>query len=278
MWVPVSDGNVDLVRPLLALFVLAGVSLTATLAAAQESSEHTGEFKAMMAEGVEHYRDGEYQKALGAFRSAEQLASPPSLQYNIGRTFQAMGRCEKAKSVLWNYLAHNDLTDEQRTRGRERLQEIEHDCQSRSTSADSATTAPPSDAPDRPDVNGDSNGNWQRVAQITGLVAGGGLVVGAALNYSRVRQLENKLSEYRREEGIPARDETVTPTELELESEGQRAATQAHIFLASGLGLVTVSTIWLVVDLAGPKQRSPNASLTFAPAPTPLGLGARLRW
>src|SRR5581483_788626 len=60
--------------------------------------------KAAFAVGKQAFERGEYEMALAQFQKAEALAPAPSLLYNIGRTFEALGRFKEASQMYDRYL------------------------------------------------------------------------------------------------------------------------------------------------------------------------------
>jgi hypothetical protein len=62
------------------------------------------EAKAAFAVGKQAFERGEYEMALAQFQKAEALAPAPSLLYNIGRTFEALGRFREAAQNYDRYL------------------------------------------------------------------------------------------------------------------------------------------------------------------------------
>ena len=116
-------------RWLLAALLTAGGLLTGSPALAQQPSrEEIRQFKRLMATGAKHYKAREYDQALEAFRSAEEIASPPSLKYSLGRTLQALHRCSEAEAVFQNYVSSDGLPDAKVEKGRKRLRELRRNC------------------------------------------------------------------------------------------------------------------------------------------------------
>jgi hypothetical protein len=60
--------------------------------------------KAAFAVGKQAFERGEYEMALAQFQKAEALAPAPSLLYNIGRTYEALGRFREAAQMYDKYL------------------------------------------------------------------------------------------------------------------------------------------------------------------------------
>ena len=55
-------------------------------------------------EGLEHFRAGEYERALANFQEASALYASPAFQYNIGRCYEELGRNEDAVRAFEIYL------------------------------------------------------------------------------------------------------------------------------------------------------------------------------
>lgn len=86
------------------------------------------EFKRRLARGVEAFRRERYEAALEAFREASKIATPPSLQFKIGRALEELERCDRARHVYEAYLENDELSDEKRARGERRLDELAEVC------------------------------------------------------------------------------------------------------------------------------------------------------
>jgi tetratricopeptide (TPR) repeat protein len=93
--------------------------------AAEPNREEMQRFKKLLATASEQYGNEEYEKALETFREAGEIAQPPTLTYNIARTLEALGRCEKARTKIEKYLDADGLSDQKRQKGRRRLEQLE---------------------------------------------------------------------------------------------------------------------------------------------------------
>jgi len=122
-------------RWLLALFVISTGLTAGTTARAEPSEREVEQFKHYVATGSKHYRNGEFERALEAFRKAREIANPPSLRYNVARTLQSLGRCRDAKNELESFLSVEDLSDAKRRKGKQHLEELRDQCPSRGTLA-----------------------------------------------------------------------------------------------------------------------------------------------
>src|ERR1700747_3288737 len=77
-------------------------------------ADNLEEAKAAFAAGKQAFERGEYEAALKQFQRANLLAPAPSLSYNIGKTYEALGRFNDAALAYERYLelAGTPQTDE----------------------------------------------------------------------------------------------------------------------------------------------------------------------
>lgn len=94
-------------------YLLAVLLITPTLALA----DNLEEAKAAFASGKQAFERGDYETALSQFQRANLLAPAPSLSYNIGKTYEALGKYHDAALAFERYLelAGPPQTDEDRT-------------------------------------------------------------------------------------------------------------------------------------------------------------------
>jgi tetratricopeptide (TPR) repeat protein len=76
----------------------------ALLASSVAHADKLEDAKAAFAVGKQAFERGEYEMALAQFQKAEALAPAPSLLYNIGRTYEALGRFREASQMYDKYL------------------------------------------------------------------------------------------------------------------------------------------------------------------------------
>lgn len=76
----------------------------ALLASSVAHADKLEDAKAAFAVGKQAFERGEYEMALAQFQKAEALAPAPSLLYNIGRTYEALGRFREAAQMYDRYL------------------------------------------------------------------------------------------------------------------------------------------------------------------------------
>jgi hypothetical protein len=74
------------------------------LAGAPAHADNLDEAKAAFATGKQAFERGDYEGALAQFQRANLLAPAPSLSYNIGRAYEALGRYHDAASAFERYL------------------------------------------------------------------------------------------------------------------------------------------------------------------------------
>ncbi|HZS39646.1 MAG TPA: tetratricopeptide repeat protein, partial [Polyangia bacterium] len=60
--------------------------------------------KAHFAAGKQAFERGEYETALAEFQQANAIAPAPSLLYNMGKTYEALGRYKDAAFAFDRYL------------------------------------------------------------------------------------------------------------------------------------------------------------------------------
>ncbi len=77
--------------------------MVATLSAVAWA-DNLEEAKAAFAEGRAAFERGDYDRALTQFQKANSLAPAPSLSYNMGKTYEKMGRYKEAVSSFERYL------------------------------------------------------------------------------------------------------------------------------------------------------------------------------
>lgn len=87
-----------------------------------------GEFEELLARGVQAFEEEDYERALQSFRDARAIASPPALEYNIGRTLLALNRCREASAAFDSYLEHDSLSRSERKKGNHRLEQSRDEC------------------------------------------------------------------------------------------------------------------------------------------------------
>ena len=75
--------------------------LVPSLAAAAPNLE---EAKQHFAAGKQAFERGEYEAALAEFQKANEIAPAPSLLYNMGKTYEALGRFKDAAYAFDRYL------------------------------------------------------------------------------------------------------------------------------------------------------------------------------
>ena len=71
---------------------------------ARAHADRLDEAKAAFAAGKQSFERGDYEAALAQFQRANLLAPAPSLSYNIGRAYEALGRYHDAASAFDRYL------------------------------------------------------------------------------------------------------------------------------------------------------------------------------
>jgi hypothetical protein len=67
-------------------------------------ADNLSDAKAAFAEGRAAFERGDYERALGEFQKANALAPAPSLQYNMGKTYEKLGRYKDAVAAFEKYL------------------------------------------------------------------------------------------------------------------------------------------------------------------------------
>jgi tetratricopeptide (TPR) repeat protein len=113
------------VRLFVAAVLLVAFADLSTATAAEPSRDEMQRFKKLLATASEQYGNNQYEKALETFREAQDIAAPPTLTYNIARTLEALGRCEKARSKIHEYLDAEGLSEQKRRKGQKRLEKLE---------------------------------------------------------------------------------------------------------------------------------------------------------
>ncbi len=86
-------------RSLLCVLILLG-----TLGASSARADNLEEAKLAFAAGKVAFERGEYEQALSQFQRANLIAPAPSLSYNIGKTYEKMGRYRDAVLAFERYL------------------------------------------------------------------------------------------------------------------------------------------------------------------------------
>jgi tetratricopeptide (TPR) repeat protein len=84
--------------------ITVGLVILSTLAAQVARADNLDEAKAAFADGKVAFERGEYERALAQFQRANLLAPAPSLSYNIGKTYERMGRYRDAVTSFERYL------------------------------------------------------------------------------------------------------------------------------------------------------------------------------
>jgi tetratricopeptide (TPR) repeat protein len=90
------------------------VPLLAVLAALPASAAPIDDAKKAFAEGKAAFERGEYEKALSAYQRANMILPAPNLYYNIGATYERLGRYQEAALAFDKYfeLAGAATTDD----------------------------------------------------------------------------------------------------------------------------------------------------------------------
>jgi hypothetical protein len=88
------------VKTKLIVCVITSTLMGATLAVA----DNLDEAKAAFADGRAAFERGDFERALTQFQRANSLAPAPSLSYNMGKTYEKLGRYREAVSAFERYL------------------------------------------------------------------------------------------------------------------------------------------------------------------------------
>ena len=195
-----------------------------------------------VAAAVAAYAEGDHKRALEAFEHAYRLEHRPVDLYNIGRIYEELGKPERARGYYKRFLNKPGLTDEERTKGQERLAALPQPKRS-------PATAPPPDRDRGDDVKhgkrrrrGADDKKIRRAhwATITGAVLTpigvASLATGTALALTAIRNARNAETEA---------DEQTPADSTPHYALARRQAIAADALLVSGV-IVTATGIIMV--------------------------------
>src|SRR5437868_5941908 len=92
------------------------VALLTVLCALSARAAPIDDAKKAFAEGKAAFERGEYEKALSAYQRANMILPAPNLYYNIGATYERLGRYQEAALAFDKYfeLAGAPTTDDEK--------------------------------------------------------------------------------------------------------------------------------------------------------------------
>jgi tetratricopeptide (TPR) repeat protein len=120
------------------------VALLAVLVALPAGAAPIDDAKKAFAEGKAAFERGEYEKALSAYQRANMILPAPNLYYNIGATYERLGRYQEAALAFDKYfeLAGTATSDEEK--------DFQEKLRARSEADRKRPNAPPVAAPQQP--------------------------------------------------------------------------------------------------------------------------------
>jgi len=97
--------------------------------------------------GKEYYSQGQYEEAIGAFKSAAEIRPSPLLDHNIGRCYDKLGNPTEAIAAYERYLKGKPYATNRDT-VRQRIEELKKTLASRSSDPSSQTGDHPPEEPE----------------------------------------------------------------------------------------------------------------------------------
>jgi len=109
------------------LIPLLSLLLIPLSAIAQPSAEDIERYRTLTADAGVAYEDGDYRKTIALLSEAQTINDHPDLTYNIGRAYEAMSWCGRARETFSVYVKRKDVSRKDRTAAGERLEDL-NDC------------------------------------------------------------------------------------------------------------------------------------------------------
>ncbi|HJL14345.1 MAG TPA: tetratricopeptide repeat protein [Sandaracinaceae bacterium LLY-WYZ-13_1] len=156
--------------------VLAGASLATTAHAQTEDDERA---RLHFESGRSYFAEGAYDRALQEFEQAYELSPRTPMLFNLGTTYERLGRLEEARDAFQRYLDESGPDAQNRELLERRVANLERRIDARARGEELAedqpegsATAPASAGPSSAPPPGDDGGD--------GLVLGGAIALGVA--------------------------------------------------------------------------------------------------
>lgn len=222
----------------------------------------------LVAQAVERYGEHDLQGAIEAFERAYALGRQAADLYNIARIYEQMGQPQRAREYYRRFLAHAELSPEERKEGKARLSALPPPPEP----APAPTVAEPEPEPEpgaeSAPPSRENRRHWTIITGATLLPVGavallsGGVMASSAL--TRARNAE------RGAEGQP----DVDPTQA-LE-QARRQATASDVLLGLGGTVAVTGVAMLTAGLVRQRRARRGGDEPARVAVTPMGAGVRL--
>lgn len=96
-------------------------------ASAQPSAEDIERYRTLTADAASAYEGGDFRKTIALLSEAQTINDHPDLTYNIGRAYEAMSWCGRARETFSVYVKRKDVSRKDREAAGERLDDL-NDC------------------------------------------------------------------------------------------------------------------------------------------------------
>ena len=263
------------VRFLVVSVVCASILVIAERPAIAQSGDRQDieDAQALYLEGMDLYRTGKYRAAIERFEEAHRKVPSPTLLYNVGRSYEALGETDEAMRQYLRCASSAKASEKLKQKAIRRVQIIEN-ARRRSAAAppDPAPkplTTPPvtvSQASPGPSFVGTSK--WISMGLSLGLLGGGGTLLYLGLSD------ESELDDARTAAGQVS---SLTRTEAQdLAGRAEDRKLTGMILVGAGAAMAVTSLIMFLVDgddaeASARRDESASDGISFSATPLPDG-------
>lgn len=110
-----------------ALSLSLAIVLLSSQAWAQPSDADIERYKTLTTEAAQTFEGGDFRKTIELLSQARVIHDHPDLSYNIGRSYEAMSWCNRARETFSIYVKRDDVSKKDRSAATQRLDSLK-DC------------------------------------------------------------------------------------------------------------------------------------------------------